>query len=170
MYPTADGRAILAAPIERHFWEQFCEVLGLPDDWKSRGDWSHSGMDFGSGDAHADEVGAIADRTRQKSLQELWTAFGQTDIPFAPLLTPAEALASDHAAAEGILRSVPVGDEVARVAATPIRFADDDVAGEPGREMELPPLTPAPGLGEHTEELLGVLGLDLDPSELGSPG
>lgn len=165
MYPTADDRVVLAAPIEQRFWEQFCDLLELPADWKSRGDWSTSGMDFGNGERYADEPALITERMRSRTMPEWWEAFGATDIPFAPLLTPAEALDSDHARMEGILRSTSVGDGTARVTATPIRFADDELVESEDR-VELPPLSPPPGLGEHTEEVLGALGLAIDPAEL----
>ena len=50
------------APIEQKFWEQFCDLLDLPVEWKSRGDWAASGMDFGSGDAHAARPRVLARR------------------------------------------------------------------------------------------------------------
>jgi alpha-methylacyl-CoA racemase len=32
LYRTSDGRHLAAAPMEQHFWETFCEVIGLPAD------------------------------------------------------------------------------------------------------------------------------------------
>ena len=40
VYGTSDGRALLVCPMEKHFWERFCDALDLPADVKARGDWS----------------------------------------------------------------------------------------------------------------------------------
>lgn len=34
LYPAADGRMIAAAPIEQKFWETFCSIIGLGDEWR----------------------------------------------------------------------------------------------------------------------------------------
>ena len=166
MYPTSDNRALLCAPIERRFWSQFCDVLGLPDDWKDRGDWSESGMEFGDGPASAGEREAIAERTRQRTLNEWWSVFEGTEIPWAPVLTAREAFQSDHASIEGAMRSTPMAGGTARVVATPVRFATDRKLGIAGRDMELEPLGSPPLVGEQTDEILAMLGLGhvvLDP-------
>jgi formyl-CoA transferase/CoA:oxalate CoA-transferase len=46
-YETSDRKIILVCPIEKAFWEAFCTLLGLPDDWKTRGTWGRSEMDHG---------------------------------------------------------------------------------------------------------------------------
>jgi crotonobetainyl-CoA:carnitine CoA-transferase CaiB-like acyl-CoA transferase len=168
MYPTSDERAILVAPIEQKFWHEFCDLLELPDEWRDRGDWSESGMDFGKG--LADERDHIASITRTRTLREWWAAFAGTDIPWAPVLTPGEAIESDHATAEGAMRRTRVGDQAVRVVATPVRFADDATVGAPGREKELTELSAPPAVGEQTAEVISMLGLDLSPESLTLPG
>jgi crotonobetainyl-CoA:carnitine CoA-transferase CaiB-like acyl-CoA transferase len=158
MYPTADDRAVLVAPVEHKFWVEFCNALGLPDDWKDRGDWSESGMHFGAGET--EERAAIAAVTRERTLDEWWKVFEGTNIPWAPVLTASEAFQSEHASMEGAMRSTPMAGGTARVVATPVRFADDETLGTPGHEMELPPLSSPPLVGEHTGEILAMLGLE----------
>ena len=116
-------------------------------------------MEFGNGPASAGEREAIAAVTRQRTMDEWWAALDGTEVPWAPVLTAREAFESQHAAAEGAMRSTPMAEGTARVVATPVRFATDATLGEPGREMELEPLSSPPLVGEHTREILEMLGL-----------
>ena len=34
LYPTADGRALAAAPLEQRFWDAFVEIVGLAEEWR----------------------------------------------------------------------------------------------------------------------------------------
>lgn len=151
MYWTADDRVILACPIERRFWEQFCDLLELPTGWKANGSWGASGMDFGAGAQHAHERPVIAERMRGRTMAEWTEALTAAEIAFAPVLTTAEALASDHADAVGVLRPAEVAGAPVRIAAAPLH-----VDGEPKRDEPLV----APELGQHTAEVLRDLGLD----------
>lgn len=161
MYATADGRAILCAPIERKFWVSFCDLLDLPAPWKERGSWERSGMEFG----FDDERPVIAARVAERSLADLTALFAANDIPHAPLLTVNEVLASEHAGANGVLREVEVNGGRAEVAASPVHFRTAD--GEGDADI---PLLPAPELGEHTAEVLRELGLDHLVGENLDPG
>jgi crotonobetainyl-CoA:carnitine CoA-transferase CaiB-like acyl-CoA transferase len=155
MYPTADKRAILVAPSEKKFWERFIEVTGLPREWKEHGSWGASGMDHGAGPAYAHEREEIAARMRARVLAEWVTVFGAAEIPFAPVLTLDEALNSEHAHANGVMRATSVGDRPVQIAATPLRISSSD---QP-EEHPLPPLPPPPDLGAHTNHILAQLGL-----------
>jgi crotonobetainyl-CoA:carnitine CoA-transferase CaiB-like acyl-CoA transferase len=149
MYPTSDDRAVLVAPIERKFWERFCELLELPNGWAERGSWGQSGMEFGRGPENVDEKAIIADAMRKRSLEEWWDLLSQAEIPFAPILTFAEAMESDHAKEEGILRDTTVGETPARVVGSPIRF-EDQTQGS---------IAPPPELGQDNEAVLQDFGL-----------
>ncbi len=35
VWPTADGQALAAAPLEEAFWVRFCDVIGLPEAWRT---------------------------------------------------------------------------------------------------------------------------------------
>ncbi|HLY82534.1 MAG TPA: CoA transferase, partial [Acidimicrobiales bacterium] len=50
MYGTADHRALILAPIEQKYWQQFCDVAGLAH-LRAAGSWG-AGMDFGRGAAY----------------------------------------------------------------------------------------------------------------------
>jgi crotonobetainyl-CoA:carnitine CoA-transferase CaiB-like acyl-CoA transferase len=153
-YATVDGRVVLCCPIERRFWERFCDILDLPDAWKQRGSWESSGMDFGAGDNETEERELIAAKIGARELAELVEVLIANEIPFAPLLTIEEALSSEHASANEVLRTVGVNGREARVAASPIRLRP---AGGP----EVPvPIGPAPELGADTRAVLAELGLE----------
>jgi len=158
MYATRDGRAILVCPIERKFWERFCDVVGLPEGWRSRGRWGEgSHADYGSDDERPTIAGALA----AHDLAHWVEVLGAADVPFAPVLEVEEAMASAHAEANGVMRPVRVGDQQVVVAASPVRppAAPDD------------PVPAAPGIGEHTDELLEELGLGhLAGGRLAAPG
>jgi crotonobetainyl-CoA:carnitine CoA-transferase CaiB-like acyl-CoA transferase len=147
LYRTLDGRAILVAPIERKFWEEFCEVIGLPESAKSQGDWA-TGMDWGKG--NQTEQRAIAELVSKRTLED-WTArLARTQVPFAPVLTAQEALASDHARAEHVLGRVESGELVPRLAV--------NISKGPDAELDEGAPRP-PGLGEHSAEILQEIGL-----------
>lgn len=157
LYRTGDGHVALVAPSEQRFWEAFVDLTGLPAEWKSFGEWAASGMDHGTGDAYAHERPVIAQRLATRTLEEWASLFAGAEIPFAPILSLEEALGSEHARVNGVLRSTttPDGREY-RLPAAPIRIADDDQA------PSLPdPISPPPEIGADTQALLAELGIAL---------
>jgi crotonobetainyl-CoA:carnitine CoA-transferase CaiB-like acyl-CoA transferase len=155
LYRTSDGHVALAAPSEKRFWDPFVDLLGLPVEWKDHGDWSRSGMDHGAGEAYAHERPVIAERLATKSLDD-WTAlFAEAEIPFAPILSLAEAMTSEHARINGVMRTTTTPDGRSySLPASPVRIADNDL------EPVLPgPIAPPPEIGVDTDEILAELGL-----------
>jgi crotonobetainyl-CoA:carnitine CoA-transferase CaiB-like acyl-CoA transferase len=152
MYGTGDHRALIVAPVEKKFWQEFCDVADL-GHLRERGNWE-SGMDFGRGPDYEAERAEIAGAVSGRTLEQWTDILSRTAVPFAPVLTLEEALQSDHAAALGVMRASTVGGQGVEVAATPIRITADG-----GPERGLGPLTSPPGIGEQTEEILGELGL-----------
>jgi crotonobetainyl-CoA:carnitine CoA-transferase CaiB-like acyl-CoA transferase len=150
MYPTLDDRAILLCPIEQKFWERFCEALKLPEGWAQRGDWSTSHADYG----YEDERSTIAERMRTKTLDDWCTLFEEIEIPFAPLLSAAEAMDSGQAEANQLLRSIDVDGETVRVVASAVRLAPDDETEPPLRDLGGPP-----PLGGDNDAVLAEIGL-----------
>ncbi len=152
MYATADRRALLLCPLERRFWEALSDLVELPAEVRARGDWSINGMDWGVGPQYEDERGLLERRIGAQPL-EYWTErLVPTGVPFAPILTPAEALASDHAGASGVLGRTTVGGHEAWYTRSAVRFLHP--TGEPAE------LGPPPVIGEHTDEVLRDIGLD----------
>jgi crotonobetainyl-CoA:carnitine CoA-transferase CaiB-like acyl-CoA transferase len=158
LYPTADQRALLLCPIERKFWERTCDLLGLPAELRERGRWDVSRMDFGAGPAYEGEREAIAAALRTRSLAEWTPQLEALEIPFAPILSWEEALQSEHAQANGVMRETAVGATPVEVAAPPLRVQSG--AGAPDPEAAKPVMPPAPELGADTAELLREIGLE----------
>ncbi|MEU9138641.1 CaiB/BaiF CoA-transferase family protein [Streptomyces sp. NPDC048404] len=90
-YETADGRHMAVGPLEQRFYDQFVDLLGIPE----------------LGPAHKDPArweelrAAVADRFRTRTRDE-WTAvFEDTDACVAPVLSLREAPGHPHLAARG---------------------------------------------------------------------
>jgi crotonobetainyl-CoA:carnitine CoA-transferase CaiB-like acyl-CoA transferase len=158
LYATADDRVILACPLERKFWQKFCDLLGLPEELKDHGDWDRSRMDFGVGPKYDGEREVIAAAMATKTMDEWSRIFDENEIPFAPVLTWIEALESEHTKENGVMTTTTVDGEEVGVAAPPVALRERPLtAAEHGAPAPVPP---APKLGENTEELLRELGLE----------
>src|ERR1700761_1297040 len=154
LYSTADDRVLLIAVSEKRFWESIVDLLELPSEWRERGDWSLSGMDHGSGDSHNDEREAIAAAIAGKTMAEWTPILTDAEVPFAPLLTIEEALGSEHAKVNGVMRETTYRGKTYEVPSVPIRFAADEAGIEnPGQ------VAPPPELGADNDAILDELGV-----------
>jgi crotonobetainyl-CoA:carnitine CoA-transferase CaiB-like acyl-CoA transferase len=106
-------------------------------------------MDWGKG--YEDERAFIAERISTRTLDDWVELFAASSVPFAPVLTPTEALQSEQARASDVMTQLDTGEFVPRLAV--------GVRDKPGiREAWRPHR--APDLGEHTNEILDLLGLE----------
>ncbi|CDR05387.1 CaiB/BaiF CoA transferase family protein [Streptomyces iranensis] len=88
-YETADGGYMAVGPLERKFYTEFIELLGIADKAPARDDF----------DSWAALSDAIADRFKERTREE-WTAvFGGSDACVAPVLSLREAPSHPHLAA-----------------------------------------------------------------------
>jgi crotonobetainyl-CoA:carnitine CoA-transferase CaiB-like acyl-CoA transferase len=154
MYGTSDHRAILVCPVERHFWERFVDLAQLPEEWKHVGDWSVSGMYHGTGPEEAEERRKIQARIGERSLADWVATLTEAEIPFAPVLTIAEALAGEHAAVNGVMRTESFDGHEVSIPSIPVR-----VVSAPGEGLIRTELLPPPGLGEDTDNVLTEWGV-----------
>lgn len=133
VYETADGKYISLAALEPTFWSDFCKVTGRNDLLPRQFDRTIK-----------EEVRRIF---KQRSRAEWLEAFLSTDGCVEPVLSFEEALAHPQVRARGFVR-----EENGRAVGlnSPFVFAH--------REARR-----APGLGEHTRDILGDF---LTPEEL----
>ena len=151
MYATSDRRALLICPVEKVFWERFCDLAGL-DQLRGRGEWTHS-MDFG----YDGEFPLIAEAISQRPFAEWNRLLDEAEIPFAPILTLDEAVNSEHAQLNRVLRGTKVPGGRVEMAASPVQLSSNpDEAAQPG----LTDLPPPPDLGADTDKILAEVGLD----------
>ncbi|MFU8804867.1 MAG: CaiB/BaiF CoA transferase family protein [Bradymonadaceae bacterium] len=145
VYETADGRYLSVAPLEPKFWTAFVEVIGMPG-------LVADGLATGEAGELAKQK--VAEILRQKSLVEWVEIFGAVDVCVEPVSTIEEVLEDELFKARKIFFELG-GIQQARTPLTP-------------RTLEH---TPAPALGEHTDDVLMALGLsELDIAELRSGG
>lgn len=142
-YACADGYITIGA-LEPKFWRAFCEGVG-------RADLIERQYDPPGSDAHAQVEEIARGRTRRE-----WEAFGnEHDACLEPVWELEEALESD------LVREREMVVELEQPGATaPVRSLGVPIklSVTPGNVHRLP----APGLGEHTEEVLREAGLGDD--------
>ena len=135
-YETADGGFMAVGPLEPQFYAEFLQLLGL-SDVDPAGQY-----DPATWPALRDKIAAaLLDRTRD----EWASVFGQSDACTWPVLSMAEAPRHPHNEARAVFVSV---DGVMQPAPAP-RFSRTSA--------ESPERAPYPG--EHTEMILGELGV-----------
>lgn len=133
LYRTADGAYMSLGALEFKFWENFCAAIGRDD---------LLGQQFGSPDVVADLERLFASRPRSE-----WIAIMETaDACCEPVLSLNEAVNSPLVAARNMVCSQPDG---ARFLGCPLKMSGSQPPAD----------TPAPGLGQHSRQILGQLGL-----------
>jgi crotonobetainyl-CoA:carnitine CoA-transferase CaiB-like acyl-CoA transferase len=147
LYESKDGHVLFMAS-EQEFWKNFCEGVGRPDLFEK---WP--------GSKYADH--AIGNKELQAELREIflqrtsteWLAFGgEFNTPIAPVNTPA-TIGADPQFADR-LGWIPRDRLGAEQLPAPLKIVQG---------AELPLLTKAPTVGEHTDDVLrDVLGYDDD--------
>ena len=151
-YRARDGYLVLGVGGEP-MWQRFCQVLGREDLLH------HPQLSNGFERARNNEEvlrpiieGWLADKT----VSEAYRFLMERGVPAAPVQTIADLFRCPHLESRNML--VPVEDPEAGV----VR-----VAGNPVKLSAVPekPARPAPGVGQHTHEVLGQL-LGLSPAEI----
>lgn len=140
-YPCADGWITIGA-LEPKFWKAFCTGVGREDLLPHQ-------FDPPGSDAHAQVEEIARSRTREE-----WAAFGeQHDACLEPVWELEEALESDLVREREMVVELdqPGAASPVRALGLPIKLSA--TPGDVHRR-------PAPGLGQHTEEVLREAGLD----------
>jgi crotonobetainyl-CoA:carnitine CoA-transferase CaiB-like acyl-CoA transferase len=150
-YRAGDDRWFWLLGVEAdRLWPKLCAALERPDLLVDDRYSTARGRRH-----HTVELIAELDRIFVASTRaELTDRFDREDVWWAPVNTPSEVLADPQALAAGAFVDVPAGEACPahRAVATPITFH-----GEPAR-----PVTAAPGLGQHTDEVLQAAGFGED--------
>lgn len=151
-YSARDGWVAIFCATDRQ-WLSLCDVLQRPDLKADPALQTNPGRA-----RHMAEVDAVVTEwTSARNRVECLAILGEAGIPAAPVKSLREVLDDEQIAASGMLRTVqhPRRGEM-RVFASPLHLEDSPQ----------PDLAPAPGLGEHTREVLRhKLGLSNDELE-----
>ncbi|MHB1582253.1 MAG: CaiB/BaiF CoA transferase family protein [Acidimicrobiales bacterium] len=148
-YRTADGRYLSLVMLESdRYWGDLVQRLGHPelaDDPRFADSAARAANNVACTTA-LDE--AFAERTLAEWKEALADAAGV----WAVVQTPSEVLEDPQALANGYVREIEARSGTRfRIVASPLQFDETP-----------PDLTRAPEHGEHTDEVLGELGLDMD--------
>ncbi|HNC51579.1 MAG TPA: CaiB/BaiF CoA-transferase family protein [Accumulibacter sp.] len=139
VYATADGRYLAVAPLEKKFWDIFCDALRRPD-WKAR----HAARGAAADELRGEMEELFASRTRA----EWQNFFAAVDCCVTPVLSVAEAVEHPQFGARGMTVQA---DGVAQFA-PPLKISGWDFAVERA----------APTPGEHGDEVLREAGFSAD--------
>jgi crotonobetainyl-CoA:carnitine CoA-transferase CaiB-like acyl-CoA transferase len=147
-YLTKDGRVMTLGALEPRFWLRFLELAGRPDLVpliNARGEQLEA--------ARAEVARLLASRTRDE-----WIALLEDeDVCCEPALDADEVVHHPLHMARGMIREIErPGAEPAQTVMTPLPFGREEILG--GRAEEVPPLPPAPALGEHGAGVLAAFG------------
>ncbi|HLY36509.1 MAG TPA: CoA transferase [Candidatus Binatia bacterium] len=139
-----DGWIFLCC-VEEHQWKHFVEIMGSPE-WAQMELFENRLARGANFDAlHA----FLQEWCREQSVQELYDAAQRRRVPFAPVSTMGDLLASPHLKARGFFATLehPVAGKLT-------------VPGAPYRMSATPWALrrPAPCLGQHTDEVLAEVG------------
>ena len=145
-FPAADG-AIIIACLTNSFWNRICTAIGRPE----LEDDPRYNMLEKRRDNRSEVNEAVAQFTRQKTVQQLVELFTEHEVPNAPILGVLEALSQPQAVA----REMVVETEHQTLGRIPIVNRSIKF---PGSQQPVPSAPPV--LGQNTDEVLtGVLGL-----------
>ena len=142
---------ILASRTNEQHWHRICDVIGRPelkDDERF-----NSPMKRFENEPALDEI--LTDWSMARGKREAWEALGQAGVPAGAVLDTTELHSDPNMEARGIFRTVQhpqKGDF--KMPAWPAKLSESDV-----------PMTAAPLLGQHSEEVLGQW-LDMTPSDV----
>ena len=142
--PTSDGWVNVGGANER-LWASICRSLGcekLIDDPRF--------ADNGKRRAHRAELAELlSEHTRERTTADVVAALTAVDVPVGPILHYDEILESQHVRA----REMTVSQEHPTAGPVRVLGVPYKLAATPARVR-----TPAPTLGQHTDDVLAMLG------------
>ena len=146
VFATADGHMIVAAGNDGQF-ARLCDVAGVPDMAKDPCYATNPARVVHRAELVPQLAAIIAAKPSRFWLEGLERA----GVPAGPINTVAQTFADPQAAARGLHQTLPLADGgTVPSVATPLRVA--------GKHPE--PAQAPPRLGQHTDRILGELGID----------
>lgn len=140
VYETKDGKYITVSPVETHFWQKFCHVVGR-EDWIPH--------EWGQGQKQEEMLGELRQVFLTRTRDEWFEILIQADLPAGKVLDMEELVRDPHCQQrEMILEFDHPRSGKIRQFGMPIKLSDT-----PGKVRHL-----APPLGQHTDEVLSSLG------------
>ena len=171
LYRTRDGKALLVCPVERKYWERFCDIVELPAEARQRGDWT-GGMDFGARYLALGEREMIEERIARRNLDEWCALFDAADIPATPVEGWEQAYRSEHARLNGAMVGVSYKGRDYSIPTVPVSVTAVDSADVPSiaslaeaHASKGAMLSDPPELGQHSQDILALWGVALPPGE-----
>lgn len=140
IYETRDGKYVSLGALEDKFWSTFCRMVGKQELISLQYDRKKQ----------QDVIAEVQNIFKQKTRDEWVEFFRGAEVCFAPVLEIDEVFEDPQVKArELLMEAEQPGIGLVRQLANPLKFA----------EMKPYIKSPAPSLGEHTEEILVSLGL-----------
>ena len=136
LYRTSDSRYMSLGCIEPKFWENFCAAVERPD---------LASHQFGAPEIVKEVENIFAAKTQRQWIELM----KDHDACCEPVVSIKDSVESDLVKARNMVNSGPTGS---RCLASPFKLSGSETADE----------IPAPGLGQHTGEILSGLGLSAD--------
>jgi alpha-methylacyl-CoA racemase len=138
-YQTLDNRYLSVGGLEPKFAQQFFTLLEKPE-WYELSTTSKPNV-------QEQLRKNIAQIIAEKTLKQWLQVFEHSDVCVEPVLTVNEAADSDLMQQRNMVTEVPLGEQVIKQIATPVKMSSQPLK-----------TIPAPVIGKHTNEVLNALG------------
>ncbi len=119
IYQTKDGQFLAAAPLENKFWNNFCELIGLAEEFRD---------DSKSPERTLTEVAQII---QSRTAQEWEKIFSGQDVCCSIVTTLPKALESEHFRARGLFDRQLLNHAGEAIPALPVPVASNFLKKEP---------------------------------------
>jgi crotonobetainyl-CoA:carnitine CoA-transferase CaiB-like acyl-CoA transferase len=145
VFPTSDGHINIAAASER-VWHRLCDAVGHPE-WKEKAEWKTRALRTENRKAVND---AISEITRHKPSAHWVELFEAAGVPCGPINRIDQVFADPQV--QHLKIATPVRSE---------KRGEFNLVGSPINIEGVPKdiRTPTPDAGQHTEEILGSIGI-----------
>jgi crotonobetainyl-CoA:carnitine CoA-transferase CaiB-like acyl-CoA transferase len=148
-YATKDGRYVSLVMLQSdRFWPELVTALGRPELIEDPRFADHAARMTNNTEA----IAALAELFAARTFDEVTEVLSTVKGAWAPVQRPIDVLSDPQVVANGYLQQLKDANGTPfQLVPAPLQF--DGESGETRR---------APGHGEHTDEVLGELGLDMD--------